>query len=352
MIKLAFLLHDDRYHKAGVKPYVDLALGLRKLGSDPYLLTIMSSNKLKEEISNRFPELDVYIFESKNIFLNKLRDLKPDLIISSNFPKVMKILLRIKENLKIRVGAYAQFLFGINTLGSSRSKSNIKFRLGSLLSWRLLIHEYKKMMEKMDVVITNSYTMQYALTHFYDVRVNGVVYPPVGVNFRPFVDKLLKEKFDREGILVYIGHYPDYYIRDIYKTISELASHFKVKCFGGQVPYVECHKFVPDNELAKLYTSSIATYVAPAWEGFGYVGPESLLFGTPVLVDTYQPWLEGFPIETGAIKISDPKENIVEAFEELLNAPKDMDRARKYVMEHYSAELSAKELLKIVRRIK
>jgi len=351
MVKLAFLLHDDRYHKVGVKPYVDLALGLRRLGSDPYLLSIVSSNKLKEEINNRFPELDVYMFESKNSFLSTLHDLKPDLIISSDYPKVMKILLRIKEDLKIRVGVFAQIPFGMNTLGS-RSKSNIKFRVGSLVPWRLLTHEYKKMMEKMDVVIANSYTMQYVLTHFYDIRVNGVVYPPVGINFHPFTDKLLKEKLDREGILIYVGHYPDYYIRDINKTISELASHFKVKCFGGQVPNAECHKFIPDNELAKLYTSSIATYIAPAWEGFGYVGPESLLFDTPVLVDTYQPWLEGFPIETGAVKISDPKENIVEAFEELLNAPKDMDRARKYVMEQYSAELGAKELLKIVRRMK
>jgi len=351
MIKLALLLHDDSYHKAGVKPYVDIALGLRRLGKDPYLVSIAPSNKLKEEINSRFPELDVYMFESKNSFLSKLHDLKPDLIISSNFPQVMNILLQIKENLKIRIGVYAQYLFGINTLGSSRSKYNIKFRLGSLVPWRLLTHEYKKMMERMDVVIANSYTMQYVLAHFYDIKVNGVVYPPVGVNLRPFIDKLLKEKSDREEILVYIGHYPDYYIRDINKTISELASHFKVKCFGGQIPNLECHKFIPDDELAKLYASSIATYVTTAWEGFGYVGPESLLFGTPVLLDTYQPWLEGFPIETGAVKITDPKENIVEALEELLNTPKDMERARKYIMERYSAELSAKELLRIVRRM-
>ena len=351
MIKLAFLLHNDLYHQVGVKPYVDLALGLRRLGSNPYLLSIVSSNKLKEEINNRFPELDVYMYESKKSYLSMLHDLKPDLIISSDYPKVMKILLRIKEDLKIRVGVYAQILFGLNTLGS-RSKSNIEFRLGSLAPWRLLTHEYKKMMEKMDVVIANSYTTQYVLTHFYDIRVNGVVYPPVGINFRSFVDKLLKENLDREGILIYVGHYPDYYIRNINKTISELDSRLKVKCFGGQVPNAECHKFVSDNELAKLYASSIATYVAPAWETFGYVGPESLLFGTPVLVDTYQPWLEGFPIETGTVKISDPRENIVEAFEELLNAPKDIDRARKYIMERYSAELSAKELLKIVRRMR
>jgi len=343
MIKLVFLLHDDRYHKAGVKPYVDIALGLRRLGSDPYLLSIVSSNKPKEEINNRFPELEVYMFESKNSFLSKLHDLKPDLIISSDYPEVMKILLRIKEDLKIRVGVYAKFLFGINTLGS-RSKSNIKFRLGSLVPWYLLTHEYKKMMEKMDVVIANCYTMQYVLTHFYDVRVNGLVYPPVGINFCSFIDNLLKERLDREGILVYVGPYPDYYIMDINKTISELASNFKVKWFGGKVPNTECHKFIRDNGLSKLYTSSIATYIASAWEGFEYLGSESLLFSMSVLVDTYQPCLEGFLIETSAVKISDPKENIVEAFEELLNTPKDIDMARKYVMEQYSAELGAKKL--------
>ena len=351
MIKLAFILDDDCYFKGGVKPILDLALGLRRLESNPYLISIVSSNKLKEDINNLFPELDVYMFKSKTSFLCKFHDLKPDLIISSDYPKVMKILVQIKEDLKIRVGVYAHFLFGINTF-YSRSKSNIKFRVGSLVPWRLLAYEYKETMEKIDVAIANSYTIHYVLIHFYGIRVNGVVCPTVGINFHHFTDILLKEKLDHESILVYVGHYPDYYIMDICKVISEFASNLKVNWFGGQAPNAECHKFIRDNELSKLYTSSIAAYIALAWEGFGYLGSELLLFGMSVLVDTYQPWLEGFHIETGAVKVSDPKENIVEAFEKLLNTPKDMNRARKYAIELYSAELSARKLLKIMRRMK
>lgn len=48
------------------------------------------------------------------------------------------------------------------------------------------------------------------------------------------------------------------------------------------------------NELVNLYAESRVTYVPTEYELFGHVGAESLLCGTPVILDAYHPFLESF----------------------------------------------------------
>ena len=78
---------------------------------------------------------------------------------------------------------------------------------------------------------------------------------------------------------------------------------------------------------------------------FGHVGAESLMFMTPVILDSYHPFLEFFP--TDAVRISDSKQTIYEEYKNIIELHPDMKKAKNLVMERYSPIESAKRLMKI-----
>lgn len=354
MKKIAFLISDRSIYSAGIKPFVDIGHGLYKLGIAPSFYALNIKKGISSNLSNMYPHLNFINVNTIDEIIKNIETSSVELIISDDFLPRLNILHEIKRETGIKTASYALIFYGLNTLNKS-SKKSLKYWLGSMVPWSMLTNKYCNTLRSMDFVIGSSYATSYVLNLFYSVYTSGVVYPPVGVNF----EKIEKPKISKkEGLLVYLGHYPDYYLRDMPYTINQLSKRIsKIKIWTGNPenlnglkPNVEVYTDISDKEVMDLYQSSEAVYIPTAFEGFGYVGPEALLFDTPVLLDTYQPWLEGFPMDSNAVKILDPKDESIEPFLEFLKSSKDVSTARQYIERRYSAIQSAKDLLYIINK--
>jgi len=352
MNKIAFLISGDSIYNAGIKPLMDIGYGLFNLGNNPVFYAMNTGRYVLDRLNNRFKELNFVSIESVGDLKRKMKEDDVGVIISFDFLPILKILYEVKKDTKIKTAAYIELFYGLNTLNENR-KSNIHYFLGSYVQWRTLTNRYVKLLRATDYIIGCSYTASYALNIFYNTFVDGVVYPPVGAQF----EKLEKtEQTKKEGLLVYLGHYPDYYLRDMESTLRMLSKSIrKMKVLTDNPNYLrrlsldlDIYSHISDQELGNLYLSSEAIYVPTRFEGFGYVGPEAILFDTPVILDTYQPWLENFPMYTNAVKILNPRENSTIPFQNFLNSEKDMNTAKEFIKEKYSAMESAKSLLSII----
>ena len=109
---------------------------------------------------------------------------------------------------------------------------------------------------------------------------------------------------------------------------------------------IKLYSRLTTNELINLYMESRVTYVPTEYELFGYVGAESLLCGTPVILDVYHPFLEHFPMETNAVRIVHPHKTVSETFIEFQRERVNLESAKESIYNRYSAEESAKLLVK------
>ena len=357
MKKIAFIIDDKNLYHAGIKTLVDLGYGLYKLGINPIFYSLNMNKDLLNKLHNNFQHLK---FVNVNNLEGLIKNIKNSdigfLITADILPTqkwhISKILYEIKNKININIIIYPLAFYGLNTIGTKNKKNLIQLS-AHFIPWNALTNKYSNMLNSLDFVIGMSYSAGYFLNIFYSVYTSGVVYPPVGVNF----EKIEKPEINKkEGLLVYLGHYPDYYLRDIPYTINQLSKRIsKIKIWtenpenlNGLKPNIEVYTDISDKEVMNLYQSSEAIYIPTAFEGFGYVGPEALLFDTPVILDTYQPWLEGFPMDSNAVKILDPKDKSIEPFLEFLKSGKDIVAARQYIERRYSAIQSAKDLLYII----
>lgn len=354
MKKIAFLISDRSIYSAGIKLFVDIGYGLYKLGIAPYFYTLNIKKDLLSNLNNTYPYLNFININTVDEIIKSIKINSIELIITDDYLPRLDILYKIKRETRIKAASYGQIFYGLNTLNKDSDRSLI-YWLGSFVPWSMLTNKYRNILGSMDFVIGNSYTTSYVLNIFYSVYTSGVVYPPVGVNFENIEKHEINKK---DGLLIYLGHYPDYYIRDISYTINQLSKRIsKIKIWTENPENlknlksnIEVYTDISDKEVMNLYQSSEAIYIPTAFESFGYVGPEALLFDTPVILDTYQPWLEGFPMESNAVKILDPKDKSIEPFLDFLKSNKDISTARKYIEKRYSAVQSAKDLLHIINK--
>lgn len=337
--KIAFLVYmSDRYYNSGTKPFVDIALGLLNRLKDvtPFLLFLNSPSY--EDVKKRFPQIPAYEFtnvDEINYFLEKQRI---DIVVFDDFRYRLKILEKVKSKRKV---VYVQHLTGINVINNLSNKMSLKLKIASYLPWHVIVSQYIKRLEEADVIIGNSYTTTHYLASLFGISSSGVVYPPVGANL---IVKG-KEVVERKGILVYKGHKPDFQVRDLHKDISELSKIDEVIIWGEGAL-----ENIGDEELSKLYSSVKLVYSSTSFELFGYVGAEALLFGTPVLLNVYHPFLEKVPMDTNMVKILGRRKLDRGEIEEFIGSKKDDKRAKEAIISNYSLEASASSLIKILSK--
>lgn len=344
---IAFILGDDtHYYGAGVKPLVDLSFGLSSIGVNSHLLLkrnqVMAEKEIREITEDK---LDLTIYDDLS---ETIASLNPEYIMTHDYS-----MSKLKEYDRFKRVVYTQILFGLNSLNPYTSRKSMRFKISSYIPWNILTRTYVNTIHKFDYVIANSEFTKDLLLNFYNVNSAGVVYPPVGTNLRKFVESITVE--EKRGILIYLGHFPDYYSRDILKEIEILRSNgdFPIRLIVDNremlaVKDVEIYSELTSEELAHLYAKSSVTYIPTINEMFGHVGAESLLFETPVILDNYHPFLEFFPKESNAVVISTPKETIYQSYKEMLQTDVDIEKARKFVTLTYSPINSAKKLISLI----
>ena len=147
----------------------------------------------------------------------------------------------------------------------------------------------------------------------------------------------------------------DYFLRNLSKEIVNIKNSIKepVRLFASEDNSlklfrdmgIEIYNKLSVEELVKIISSSSVTYVPTAYELFGYVGAESILCGTPVILDTYHPFLELFSMWTKAVIISNPECSISNLYMHMKNNNIDIKYASNAIEKFYSPEESAKSLL-------
>jgi hypothetical protein len=334
MHKIAFLIAlSNKYYNAGTKPFLDISLGLINNGYKPFLLFFKSPSY--EDCKKRFPNLPMYAFQDIDEINNFINKESIKVLISDDYVYRLKILNKIKTKYKV---IYVQHLTGIIVINELSNKTHIKLKLASYLPWRITVRQYVNLIEKADVIIGNSYTTTHYLASLFGISSSGVVYPPVGVNLR------ILNNSERKGILVYVGHKPDFYVRDLKQDIKVLKNIDDDIIIWGEGGLEN----ISDEELSHLYSSVKLVYVATSFETFGYVGAEALLFGTPVLLNVYQPFLEKVPLEYNMVKILGRKEIGPKEIKDFLESEKDITSAKKAIISNYSVNKSSQSLIKIL----
>jgi len=359
MTKIGFIIRGlngkSKYYNGNVKPFVDLSCGLSNPSQKPILFIHESERQLTDKIVSLTRGLVPIVFFNDDTLRQSILDISPDFIVIEDNLEYMQKVLNL-DIPRIKLAVFVQYLYGVNTNKKNVRKRSIMLRIGSLLPWRLVIRKYKNLLSQFEYIIPNSETCGYILRQFYDLPVSGAVYPPVGNDMRSFL-KYSKGNQEKKGILIFVGNIEnDYYARDLLKEISEMRKKLKepIIIFASEVQTAEyfmkqgfqTYSNLPVEELIKLYQNSRITYVPTAYELFGHVGAESILCGTPVILDTHHPFLEMFPMETKAVRIANPKSSISDVVMEMLQENIDIESAQKAVLDHYSVVASAESLIK------
>ncbi len=346
-MEVAFILGKDaHYYGAGIKPFVDISIGLNLVGATPYILLRKNQKIALKEIKEITEEkVNLITYEDLEEAIHSLR---PEFLVTQDYS--MKTLKGFSKQKKI---VYAQILHGLNVLNKYSSRKSIKFTMGSLVPWPILTREYVKTLNKFDYIFTNSEFTRDILLYLYATRPAGVVYPPVGTNLRKYIGFLQTER--KEGILVYLGHFPDFYLRNVFEEMKNLKmrKNIPIRLIVDNEVKLKTNDFevysgLSSQELAQLYSKSRITYTPTVNEMFGHVGAESLLFSTPAIIDSYHPFLEFFPNDTNAVKIARPNSSIYQTYEEMLDSNIDIIRAKEFIMNEYSPSKSAQRFIQLL----
>lgn len=347
----------SQYYNANIKPFVDISQGLQSIGEEPILFIDEKERHLDDKIRT-ITGGKVPIFYTNPSNLERLViENSVDYLIVDDDIEMMKTVLNFQVK-GIKKGVFVQYLYGVNTNKYQKRKTSLSLTIGSYLPWKFLIKKYRDLLIRFDYIIPNSQTCGYILRQFYDLSPAGTVYPPVGVDIRPILNSM-SINAEKSGILIFGGNIVnDYFLRNIKDEIKNFLIEIKepVKLFVSNPETaaffsqngVKVYSKLQVGELIRLFAESRITYVPTAYELFGYVGAESVMCGTPAILDAYHPFLESFPMETNAVKIVHPNSTISEVFVNMLEEKIDIETAKKTIYLRYSAEESAKLLAKAI----
>jgi glycosyltransferase involved in cell wall biosynthesis len=165
-----------------------------------------------------------------------------------------------------------------------------------------MTRSYREEIRRAGAVIGNSWYSRTILWTFYDLASDLVAYPPVTPDFLGRDREVYQRQAGR--CVLYVGNPGELRPEQLARVAERCSTIGLSSCdaFGDPLSIRqfsrffkgECteHGIISDEEMAALYSRATITIAPQRWETFGYVGPESILCGTPVLMDTYQPWLE------------------------------------------------------------
>lgn len=361
MSGIAFIIRKgerpSEYYHPHVKPFVDMSIGLNEIGSDSIIFLHKDEKHLADRIlkmTGRKTRIQIY---SDDDFAEIISRNHPDSVIVDDNLKYMRMTLDLLPS-SIRKAVYVQYLFGVNTNKKVKRHGSFELLAGSMLPWRFIINGYRKLLLKFDDIIANSQTCRYILTQFYDVPVSGVIYPPVGADIRPFLESGLAAT-EKKGITIFVGsgindHFLRYLGHEIALISETIDEPIRLLVSEGKIPeqfntkHVEVYSRIPVERLIEIVRKSKVTYVPTAYELFGHFGAESVMMGTPALLDTYHPFLENFPIWTEAVTISSPRRSILEECLLIRQKSIQIETARNFIADFYSPERSSESLVNLL----
>lgn len=210
-----------------------------------------------------------------------------DFLIADDWDAIeLSSLFGSKHNHKII--PYTQTLYGLNTLRSG--KKGIKRTIGSFLPLHFISRKYVKKMKMFNAIFANSFGTASMLLHLYNLNPTYVLHP--GVN--PSIYKSVSKKDDKVlifGSSPYLNSIIDPIDTSAVNLIIEEAKkrNLEVHAFGRNIisnQEVINHEFIADEDLVKLYSSSLITFTPQLLELYGLVPVESALCGTP-FISTY-----------------------------------------------------------------
>lgn len=341
----------DSYYHASIKPFADIAYGLSRIGSKPTLLLHEKNADLRgviREITNDNFQILTY---KKSSAHGVIKDTSPDYVVTDDYLANMKTAMENRTSTS-KLIIYAQILYGLSTLDPFIRKRSGFFSLGSLVPWRILSKGYVAAISKSNYIASNSHVSAFLLQHLYGIHSDGVIYPPVGISMRKYIK--MSENNNRSGIFIFMGRNEDYFFRNLnneilnFKKLTDDPIKILVKDERFSRMFkdsgAEVYSNVSSEKLSYLFSSSLLTYVPTMAELFGHVGAESLMFKTPVLLDTYHPFLEMISHWNRSVFISNPRESLYENYMRIIKDPDNLNIDNTVILDLYSANSSANSL--------
>jgi len=356
-MKIAFFIAYEISPYAGVvRPFINWS---KKLSEDHeiYFLLLNCDKKLVNFVKRMIikNQITTEVFNELTRFIEII---KPDILITDDFIARLKILQRIKDKVSIKTCIYAQVLFGMHSITEIYSpislKERVLFTFTHFIPFNVLKMQYKKLLQKQDIIIANSGITATLLHTLYGVEPHGIVYPPVDTEvFKP---QNVKKK---NQVLLYLGtHAGDTdvkFVREICKILKnrdmkilvmgnktfqeKLSKEFEIQSVSG----------VSDEELAKIYSECKLTICPQKWETFGYVVAESIACGTPVMAYNIM-GISEIGKETDMVFLANNKtEFFVEHLEEHVNNFRVRDMCMDINHLPWGMEKSTNHFLRVLR---
>lgn len=309
---IAFLVTGDAYHKSGIKPAAEIAGAYRRLGGRISVLGVDVSAGANADLLARFGGDYVEIRpehrrESDRLAQQVLQRLRPTHVFVEDRPRWLTLLARTRKGTPTKEVVYGLSFRGLRFLWPFPSSpfmgrgEQLVNSSAWLTPFGVRTATYRRQILEADAFVAISRYSELLAWTLYGVRSAGVVFPPIPEALIPPPSGPRKA---REGILVYLGNKNDRNPRDYIDVLRTLAEQgVTIYLFGDPdiSSYVQRKEGlsrtirltnVTDEALAEAYRSVCCTYLTTLWEGFGYVGPESLLNDTPVVCEMSQPWME------------------------------------------------------------
>jgi len=292
-LKLGLVVaYEESPHAGSVRPFINWAKGFKNWGISTDLILYRTSDKIVTHVEEL--KLKYHLIGSEEELKKVLKSEGYSYVVVDDYTKLRRLKLASMITKFTKLIIYAQILFGVHAISPVFKLSalpvtqRILYLTVSMVPFSLLRPIYYNNISKANMVIANSKVTEALLYFLYGIRTYGVVYPPVDTEiFKPMETSLERR------VLLYLGSHAgdtdphlvvkictileDKGLNIVVFGNSRLAREVKQKC------KIEHIHDVSDEELAKLYSSSIATIAPQQWETFGYVVAEAVACGRPAV---------------------------------------------------------------------
>ena len=354
-----FVVNQQKPQEGVVRPFLNFARALDGKYEVSFSLLNCSRDFYEYFERNGF---QVTTSKTKNGLIEELRSLKPNLLFTDDDLERLKLVEKVKKNLKLKSICYVQVLYGSHAvancfdIGLLVPKQKLVFTAIKYAPFSLLSQRYSKLLRDFDMVIANSKITATFLLCLYNVEIQGIVYPPIDTTiFQPTSKKTKKE------ITLYLGSHLGDTKRDfVHKIVENVKTDgYFINLFGNAKVATEIMKKdsafssyysnIDDSDLAQMYSRSKLTVCPQKWEQFGQVPVESMACGTPVLAFNCMGFQETINASTGWLA-----NNEAEFLQLLHQAFKGQElpshELREHVLKNFSIDNSGKALEELIDR--
>ena len=341
-MRIAFIVNNERYHNGGARPFFNWNRaisdsGLIRIGysADSHAGRTESAANAKEAVSV-VKDYDLIVVDDLNVSLGAF----------------------LKKNTGLPMAVYCQIPFGLHALGvrstGSEFMRGMKYDLSRFVPFSILSRNFKSHLGFADLLLANGRAMGNILNYVYGFPRYETVYPPVDTEVFSAVSRNKLKK-----ILLFKGREDDWNDFDVLPEISRISrdNGLEIETFGSaNIPteYRSAMKIrnnpeLTDQELASLYSESLAVVAIQLQEFFGYVPVEALACGTPA-VTLYDHDASALQDPSTEVIVKATKRTIGAKISSFLNTADENElyiNARR-ISQRFSSRVSAEKLLRVV----